>query len=136
MYCINCGHKLDDEAYVCVKCGKIVDRGIVNSENMVVKKKDDVVGISGMVCSILGFVFSLLIMDYDNIDVMGDTWSHLWYAVGYLFVPLSLVIAGLVMSVVSRKKASNAFNMAGIYVSLGAFGLMMITLLMIMCKGV
>ncbi len=136
MYCINCGHKLDDGAYVCVKCGKIVDRSFEKRGNVVVKRKDDAVGISGMVCSILGLLWSLFFMDIDNLDVTGDNVYRLFYAFGYLLFPLLLVIAGLIMSVISRRKVSNVFNIVGICAALGAFGLLMITLLMIMCKGV
>lgn len=31
MYCRNCGSKLDENAYVCVNCGVLVDSNINNS---------------------------------------------------------------------------------------------------------
>ena len=31
MYCRNCGNKLDENAYVCVNCGVLVDSNINNS---------------------------------------------------------------------------------------------------------
>ena len=27
MYCINCGNKIDDNAYICVNCGVLVNKG-------------------------------------------------------------------------------------------------------------
>ena len=58
MYCRNCGSKLDENAYVCVNCGVLVDSNINNSIPSRVyreKKKGD-----SNATGILSIIFSSL----------------------------------------------------------------------------
>ena len=58
MYCRNCGNKLDENAYVCVNCGVLVDSNINNSIPSRVyreKKKGD-----SNATGILSIIFSSL----------------------------------------------------------------------------
>ena len=64
MYCVNCGNKLDENAYVCVNCGLLLRK---RSEVNVVKENRNT-NTSGFVSTIFGviaIVLSLMLFFHD-----------------------------------------------------------------------
>ena len=59
-FCTHCGHKVHEEAVVCVNCGCAIE-GVSSSTKMGVNSKNNGMAIAGFVCSffvpILGWVF-------------------------------------------------------------------------------
>ena len=74
MYCRNCGNKLDDNAYVCVKCGVLVNAksNVIPTRTARKKDKED-----SNATGILSIIFSSLAVLYGfnalttNIDDIG-----------------------------------------------------------------
>lgn len=69
MYCKKCGAQIDDDAYVCIHCGMLVNeqsKETAFAQNGAVQtgKKTNVMAIAGFVCSflfaILGLIFSII----------------------------------------------------------------------------
>ena len=71
MYCKKCGAPIDDDAYVCIHCGTLVNeqsKETAFAQNGAVQtgKKTNAMAIAGFVCSflfaILGLIFSIIAM--------------------------------------------------------------------------
>lgn len=61
-YCTNCGNKLDDNADICIKCGKLINNHCHNNDI----KKNSSIGPIGIIviviCSFFGLIFFFLLL--------------------------------------------------------------------------
>lgn len=113
MYCRNCGNKLDENAYVCVKCGVLV-----NSDDIVIptrlsrkKKKGDsnVTGVLSIVFSSLAVldVFDCLTSSVSSIGMYTKLVDRLIYLLDFLGFSLVFMIVGFILSLVQKNKVCN-----------------------------
>ena len=101
MYCKKCGAQIDDDAYVCVHCGALVNeqsKETAFAQNGAVQtgKKTNGMAIAGFVCSflfaLLGLIFSIIGMKQckergDNgygLAKAGMIISIVWMAIAFL----------------------------------------------------
>ncbi|MGM9876988.1 MAG: hypothetical protein ACI310_07190 [Bacilli bacterium] len=82
MYCRNCGNKLNENSYVCLKCGVLVDNNSVIPTSVSVEKKKkisygkcllfSILGALGfyILCWIVSFILTLAAVDLNFSFVM------------------------------------------------------------------
>ena len=63
MYCINCGNKVDDNAYVCVNCGIILHN---RSNTKINRNSSNLSGVIGIVFGVFSFILSFMCFFVDN----------------------------------------------------------------------
>ena len=120
-YCTNCGKELNLESDYCLNCGKIIrkNRTIRHNEK---KISNELIGILGMVSSIIGFylsfIFALFIGDayYEINNNLSNIYENLiiykfCFSLGYVFLSLIPSVTG---SVISIKKEKNMYSIIGI----------------------
>lgn len=113
MYCRNCGNKLDDNAYVCVKCGILVDRNdsfIPSRSTTKVKKKDtNVTGILSIVFSSLSVLsgFGSLTMDISNVGMYTKVLDKIIYSLDLIGFSLTLMIVSSILALANKGKLCN-----------------------------
>ncbi len=56
-YCTNCGAKLEEQADICIKCGKFISKVPNNNAKI---NKEEIFSIIGMVLGIIGFLIILI----------------------------------------------------------------------------
>jgi len=123
-YCTNCGKELNLESDYCLNCGKIIreNRTIRHNEK---KISNELIGILGMVSSIIGFylsfIFALFIGDayYEINNNLSNIYENLiiykfCFSLGYVFLSLIPSVTGTVLSVISIKKEKNMYSIIGI----------------------
>lgn len=118
MYCTNCGNKVHENAYVCVKCGVILNREItfdVNN-NVVYKKKknEEGIGIVSIVFASLALLFCIncLSTDISEVGMYAKLFERIFYAIGFTIFPIIFSVVSLILSLVNKKKISNRIGLA------------------------
>ena len=108
MYCRNCGNKLDENAYVCVNCGVLVDSNINNSIPSRVyreKKKGDsnATGILSIIFSSLAVLdaFDCLTTDISAVGMYTKSLDRIMYLFGFVGFSLTFMIVGFILSLIS-----------------------------------
>lgn len=117
MYCRNCGNKLDDNAYVCVKCGILVDRNDnVPSRSISKEKKKDtnVTGILSIVFSSLSVLcgFGSLTMDISNVGMYTKVLDRIIYSLDLIGFPLALMIVSFILALANKGKLCNKIGLS------------------------
>ena len=107
MYCRNCGNKLDENAYVCVNCGVLVDSNINNSIPSRVyreKKKGDsnATGILSIIFSSLAVLdaFDCLTTDISAVGMYTKVLDRIMYLFGFVGFSLAFMVVGFILSLV------------------------------------
>lgn len=116
MYCINCGNKIDDNAYVCVNCGVIVGKkGYVKSMKRC--SNSNITGIVSIVVSIISLVLSLscFFRDISSVGMYTYILDRFNFAVHFVFIPFVFMFLGLIFAL---KKKSNIYNRIGLGITL------------------
>lgn len=112
MYCRNCGNKLDDNAYVCVKCGVLVDRNDnvpSRSINKVKKRDNNVTGILSIVFSALAnlYGFGNLTMDISSVGMYTKILDRVIYSLNLIGFSLTFMIVGFILALANKEKLCN-----------------------------
>lgn len=136
MYCPNCGNKLDDNADVCLKCGRFIVKKKQRKTNNGVSK-NQVMSIISMILAIISLFISLRMLFYNHTEfkTLDSLIAMFFYVFSCLFIELILGIVALSISLISRKEKSNFFNFTGLFVSMISFCVMAILVLLIISCG-
>lgn len=114
MYCRNCGNKLDENAYVCINCGVLVDSNKNNNIPSRIyreKKNNDcnVTGILSIIFSSLAVLdgFNCLTSDISNIGMYTKILDRIIYLLDFLSFSLMFVVVGFILSLIHKNKTCN-----------------------------
>lgn len=114
MYCRNCGNKLDENAYVCVNCGVLVDSNKNNNIPSRIyreKKNNDsnVTGILSIIFSSLAVldVFNCLTSDISNIGMYTKILDRIIYLLDFLSFSLMFMVVSFILSLIHKNKTCN-----------------------------
>lgn len=118
-YCTNCGNKLNEEADICIKCGKFINR-VPNTKNSI--NSGEVFSIVGMILGIFGFLIILLLslgVDAGRNELMNESLlAKIFAALFIALIPLAPTIPGLVFSIMGTKKKKTMYGIIGLVLSL------------------
>lgn len=111
MYCSNCGHKLNDNACVCLNCGVFVKNN--SSNNIKTEKKKDISGIISIIISVivLFLCFKCFTTDISSVGRYTKVYERLSFASEMLIMPLILSIVTLVLSLSNKVKLTNIIGL-------------------------
>lgn len=122
MYCTNCGNKVDENAYVCIKCGVIINKDVNNFNNInnnivkVSKKKGDekATGILSIVFSALAILscFNCLSTDISEVGMYTEVYEKVAFAIGFNLFSIVFVVISSILSLVNRKSICNKIGLA------------------------
>ena len=119
MFCVNCGNRIDENAYVCVNCGVLL-KG--RSEPKVVKEKKDnnVLGIISVIFGVLSLFSSLILFFYDisSVGMYTEIHERIFYVLDYSLFAILLSAVTLVLSLVGKK---NIYSKYGLILSFLSF---------------
>lgn len=118
MYCTNCGNKVHENAYVCVKCGVILDNNINSNDSCytVQKRKDK--GSGTGVTSIIFASFALLFclncfsVDISDVGMYTEIIDRIFYAIGFTLFPIIFSTVSFILALVNKKKTCNKVGLA------------------------
>lgn len=118
-YCTNCGNKINEEADICIKCGKFINR-VPNTKNSI--NSGEVFSIVGMILGIFGFLIILLLslgVDAGRNELMNESLLVKIFAALFIaLIPLAPTIPGLVFSIMGTKKKKTMYGIIGLVLSL------------------
>lgn len=116
MYCVNCGNKVNDNAYVCVNCGVIVGN---NRHVKSVRKcsNSNITGIVSIAISIISLVLSLscFFRDISSVGMYTDILDRFNFATRFVLIPFVFMFLSLIFAL---KKKSNICNRIGLGIAL------------------
>lgn len=111
MYCRNCGNKLDENAYVCVKCGVLVDSSSSsNIPSRVYREKKkgngNATGIVSIIFSSLAVLdmFNCLTTDISNVGMYNKTIDRIVYLLDFVSFSLIFMVVGFILSLINKNK--------------------------------
>lgn len=112
MYCRNCGNKLNENSYVCLKCGVLVDNNSVIPTRMSrEKKKNDsnVTGILSIIFSSLAVldIFDCLTSNISSIGMYTKLLDRFIYLLDFVGFSLTFMVVGFILSLVQKNKICN-----------------------------
>jgi len=116
MYCSNCGNKVYENAYVCVKCGVILNKENNNANSTFVKRKkskSNSFGITSIVFSALALFFCVncLSTDISEVGMYTEMFDRILYAIGFTFFSTVFMIVSLILALVDKKKVYNKIGL-------------------------
>ena len=119
MFCMNCGNKLEENAYVCVNCGVLVKKRGVSIN---VKKKNDT-KVLGVISSILGCLslflsFMLFFYDISSVGMYTEVYERIFYALDYSLSAILMAMVTFIFSLISKK---NTYSNVGLLLSILSF---------------
>jgi len=104
-YCTNCGNKLQENADICVKCGKFISKTPNNNARV---DSGIVYSIVGMSLGIIGFLialfFSLVLTSIRSELIYEELLVRLFVSIFFTIIPLAPSIPSLILSVMGIKK--------------------------------
>lgn len=112
MYCKNCGNKLNENAYVCLKCGVLVDNNSVIPTRMSREKKkndNNVTGILSIIFSSLAVldIFDCLTSNISSIGMYTKLLDRFIYLLDFVGFSLTFMVVGFILSLVQKNKTCN-----------------------------
>lgn len=110
MYCSNCGHKVTEDAYVCLKCGVILKKR-VTPDNKV--SDSNGLGIVSLVMGVISFISScsLFFNDISSVGMYIKIYERIIYGFGYVSLSIMIAFVSLIFALINRK---NKFNKIGL----------------------
>ena len=111
MYCRNCGKEIDENAFICVHCGSLVNGGRVKT----FRRNSNAIGIASIISGILALALSLSCF-FKDISSVG-MYTNFNYAIGFILIPFIFMIVSLVLSL---KKKNNTCNKIGLGLALAS----------------
>lgn len=118
-YCTNCGNKINENADICIKCGKFVSK-VPNNNRKV--NLEEIFSIVGMVFGILGFI-TILLMSFALSEARQDLineeiYLKLFMAMFFCIIPLAPTLPGLILSIIGEKKKKSIYGTVGLIASI------------------
>ncbi|MGM9876987.1 MAG: hypothetical protein ACI310_07185 [Bacilli bacterium] len=112
MYCRNCGNKLNENSYVCLKCGVLVDNnGVIPTRMSIEKKKNDsnVTGILSIIFSSLAVldIFDCLTSNISSIGMYTKLLDRFIYLLDFVGFSLTFMVVGFILSLIQKNKTCN-----------------------------
>ena len=111
MYCINCGNKVDDNAYVCVNCGVILH----NRSNIKTSRNtSNLSGIIGIVFGVFSFILSFMcfFVDISEVGMYTTISERLFYALGFTIFPIMCTVISLIFALMNKDNKCNRVGLA------------------------
>lgn len=117
MYCKYCGNKVNDEAYVCLGCGHIIDR-----ENTAIpsrlkvkrtKKPKNISGILSIVAATASIIAILLCLmgDISSVGKYTFIYERISYGIRYVLFPIVFATSSIILSLAERNKLLNKMGL-------------------------
>lgn len=102
MYCINCGNKVDDNAYVCVNCGVILKKRENVKRNK--KQNSNVFGMFSLIFSVVAVLssFSLFFYDISSVGMYTKAYERVIYGIGFTSISIFLTILSLIFALIKK----------------------------------
>ncbi len=115
MYCRNCGKKIDENAFVCIHCGSLVN----GSRAGKFKKNSNAIGIASIISGVFALMLSLscFFKDISSVGMYTSFYERFNYAIGFILIPFVFMVVGLILSL---KKKYNTYNKIGLGLALAA----------------
>ena len=115
MYCINCGNKVDEEAYVCVNCGKIL-----KSRSLDKKNNSNILSLISIILGCFSLIFSLMLFfrDIRTVGMYTKFFDRIIYALDYSLSTILLSTVTLIFALISKK---NNYRNIGLFLSILSF---------------
>lgn len=129
MYCINCGNKVDNNAYICVNCGVILKK-----DNLKVSKKKNsglTCGIFSIIFGILAFIlsFSLFFIDISSVGMYNEIIERIGYAIGFVLIPFVLMFLSLIFALIGKNKTKVSY--IGLFLALASLFLIITEIMVV-----
>ena len=82
MYCRNCGKEIDENAFICVHCGSLVNGGRVKT----FRRNSNAIGIASIIAGILALALSLscFFKDISSVGMYTNFYERFNYAIGFI----------------------------------------------------
>ena len=115
MYCSNCGNKVCENAYICVKCGVILNKDN-NVNTATIKRKKNSAGgdgITSIIFSVLALFFCMICLftDISEVGMYTKIYERIPYAIVFTMLPTVFMIVSLILALVDRKKTYNKIGL-------------------------
>ena len=124
MYCTNCGNKVDEKAYICVKCGVILNKQQISSPNNIKSRKvkkdsSNATGIISIIFASFAVLLCLGLMttDISDVGMYTSVIERLFFAFGFNIFPIIFSIVSLILGFVNLKNICNKIGLAISFVS-------------------
>lgn len=133
MYCKNCGNKLDDNAYICVNCGDLVNNNNIPSRIYRENKKNNsnVMGILSIIFSSLALlnVLNCLTTDISSVGMYTKMFDRIMYLFDFVGFSLIFMIIGFIMSLIYK---NSTCSNVGLGLSLSTLFLILTEVMVVM----
>lgn len=121
-YCTNCGNKLNEEADVCLKCGKYIKKETIKKKTSNNVKTKEILSILSMIFGILSFlVIFILALALEEVrsELFYETYAVRFF-VSIIYTMFSFVpaIPSLILAIISIKGEKNVYGTIGLITSL------------------
>lgn len=130
MFCRNCGKEINKTDNFCNQCGTSTGNNI-----KLINQNKKGKGIASMVLGILAVIYTLSAFSLaSEIKIeysLNSTSGFIGSLIGLFIIELTLAIISISLAISERKKHKNGFNTSGLWLSISAFILMIILLLII-----
>ena len=116
MFCRNCGNKVDENAYICVNCGIILDNKGSNKSTIRKKKKNNdnqVCGIISIITGIYAFILSIYYLTgyISNVGMYTGIYDKIIFAYNYTHVAIFFTIISFVFALSFKNKKINKIGL-------------------------
>lgn len=111
MYCRNCGNKIDENAYVCVNCGVLVNN-VPKKKNK--KKNSNASGIISIIFGIIAVVisFSSFLIDISEVGMYTKIYERICYAIGFNSFSILFATISLIFALIKKDNTCNKIGLA------------------------
>lgn len=121
-YCTNCGNKLNEEADVCLKCGKYIKKEIIKKKTSNNAKTKEILSILSMIFGIISFlVIFILALALEEVrsELFYEAYAVRFF-VSIIYTMFSFVpaIPSLILAIISIKSEKNVYGTIGLITSL------------------
>lgn len=121
-YCTNCGNKLNEEADVCLKCGRIIKRNYKTTNLKSGMNAKEILPILSMVFGIISFfVIFILALALDELrnELFYEEYSvRFFVSIFYTMFSLVPAIPSLIMAIIGIKNEKSVYGTIGLITSL------------------
>ncbi len=130
MYCINCGNKIDDKAYICVNCGVLVNNKH-HRKRICLYKSDNTLGIISILAGILSLVLSIscYFVDISEVGMYTFVYNRISYAIQFVLFPFVFVFLSFIFALMNK---SNIYNKVGLGLALTSLFLIITEIMVIL----
>ncbi|MGM9882355.1 MAG: hypothetical protein ACI31S_05885 [Bacilli bacterium] len=125
MYCRNCGNKVDENAYVCVNCGVLLQKDNNYVRRKVVNNNNSVTGIISIVFASISLFFCLcgfICGDISSAGMYTTVFERISFALGYNIFQLFFATISFILSLTKIKVK---YNKVGLFLTLVDFFLIL-----------